>query len=80
MGASVPRRRVVITIPSEAYYRLAELAEAEERAVDQQASLLLKRLLVGATATVGHVSAERVDAQHDAGGRIPAATPAGALS
>ncbi len=43
------RRRLVITIPSDTYHRLAELAEAEERAVDQQASLLLKRLLTDAT-------------------------------
>ena len=42
------RRRVVITLPADAYRRLAELAEVEERVVDQQASLLLKRVLTGA--------------------------------
>ena len=42
------RRRVVITLPTDAYRRLVELAEAEERVVDQQASLLLKRLLIDA--------------------------------
>jgi hypothetical protein len=41
------RKRVLITLPSEEYRRLADLAEAEERAIDQQASLLLKRLLTG---------------------------------
>ncbi len=47
------RRRVVITLPPDAYRRLAELAEAEERVVDQQASLLLKRLLTCADLAVG---------------------------
>jgi hypothetical protein len=39
---------VVITLPPDAFRRLAALAEAEERVVEQQASLLLKRLLAGA--------------------------------
>jgi hypothetical protein len=39
------RKRLVITLPSDAYQRLAHLAEQEERVIDQQASLLLKRLL-----------------------------------
>ena len=42
------RKRVLITLPSEEYRRLVDLAEAEERAIDQQASLLLKRLLADA--------------------------------
>ena len=42
----MPRKRVVITLPVDAYRRLAEMAEDEERVIDQQASLLLKRLLV----------------------------------
>ena len=41
----MPRKRVVITLPVDAYRRLAEMAEDEERVIDQQASLLLKRLL-----------------------------------
>lgn len=39
------KRRVLVSLPTDAYRRLAELAESEERVVDQQASLLLKRLL-----------------------------------
>jgi hypothetical protein len=40
------RKRVLITLPVDAYRRLAEMAEDEERVIDQQASLLLKRLLI----------------------------------
>jgi hypothetical protein len=40
------RKRVLITLPVDAYRRLAEMAEDEERVIDQQASLLLKRLLL----------------------------------
>lgn len=49
----MPRKRVLITLPSEAYRRLVELADEEERVVDQQASLLLKRLLTGLHAPTG---------------------------
>jgi hypothetical protein len=49
----MPRRRVVITLPTDAYRHLAEVAEAEERAVDQQASLLLKQLLLGSSREPG---------------------------
>ena len=42
------RKRVLITLPVDAYRRLAEMADAEERVIDQQASLLLKRLLTDA--------------------------------
>lgn len=41
----MPRKRVLITLPVDVYRRLADLAEQEERVIDQQASLLLKRLL-----------------------------------
>jgi hypothetical protein len=41
------RKRILVTLPSDAHRRLATMAEQEERAVDQQASLLLKRLLTG---------------------------------
>jgi len=41
------RKRVLITLPPDAYRRLVDLADEEERVVDQQASLLLKRLLIG---------------------------------
>jgi hypothetical protein len=44
----MPRKRVVISLPADAYRRLEELAECEERVIDQQASLLLKRLLTDA--------------------------------
>jgi hypothetical protein len=40
------RKRVLITLPVNAYRRLAEMATVEERVIDQQASLLLKRLLL----------------------------------
>ena len=40
------RKRVLITLPVDAYRRLAAMAEDEERVIDQQASLLLKRLLI----------------------------------
>ena len=75
------RRRVVITIPPDAYHRLVELAEAEERAVDQQASLLLKRVLAGVTGSVAEVSPE-LDAanQGDADTASLAAVPTSALS
>lgn len=42
------RKRVLITLPVNAYRRLVEMADAEERVIDQQASLLLKRLLTDA--------------------------------
>ncbi len=42
----MPRKRVLITLPTNAYRRLAAMAENEERVIDQQASLLLKRLLI----------------------------------
>jgi hypothetical protein len=45
----MPRKRVLITLPPDAYQRLVELAGREERFVDQQASLMVKRLLVDAT-------------------------------
>ena len=44
------RRRLVITLTADAYRRLADIAEAEERVVDQQASLMLKRLLTAVPA------------------------------
>lgn len=74
------RKRVLITLPAEAYQRLTELANEEERVIDQQASLLLKRLLMSATVSAGDVSAERIDAQHCTDGCIPAAIPSGAPS
>src|SRR3712207_136552 len=40
------RRKVVVTIPREAYEALVSQAERAERAVDQQASSLLKHLLL----------------------------------
>ena len=48
----MPRKRVLITLPPDAYRRLAEMADDEERVIDQQASLLLKRLLTAATPSV----------------------------
>ncbi len=42
------RKRVLLTLPADAYRRLAAMAEDEERVIDQQASLLLKRLLIEA--------------------------------
>ena len=61
------RRRVIITLPEDAYRRLAELAEAEERVVDQQASLLLKRLLRGTDLAVGATYEQQSSADdHDA--------------
>ena len=47
------RRHIVISLPGMDYQRLVQLAEREERAVDQQASFLLRRVLAesdGATA------------------------------
>ena len=35
----MPRKRVLITLPPDAYRRLVELAEQEERVVHQQASV-----------------------------------------
>jgi len=45
----MPQKRVLITLPPDAYQRLVELAGREERFVDQQASLLVKRLLADTT-------------------------------
>jgi hypothetical protein len=45
----MPQKRVLITLPPDAYQRLVVLAEQEERFVDQQASLMVKRLLADAT-------------------------------
>jgi len=39
------RRRVVITLPIPDYRRLQDLASREERAVDQQASFVLRQAL-----------------------------------
>ena len=39
------RRRLLITLPSDAYRLLEQLARREERATDQQASFLLRRTL-----------------------------------
>jgi len=39
------RTRVIVSLPQTEYARLVELADQEERAADQQATLLLKRLL-----------------------------------
>ena len=39
------RRRLIVTLPRDVFRILEALAEREERATDQQASLLLKRLL-----------------------------------
>lgn len=47
------RKRLVITLADDAYRQLVALAEAEERGVDQQASLLLKRLLTPANSSQG---------------------------
>jgi hypothetical protein len=40
-------RRFVVTLPSEEYKQLRELADREERAVEQQASRLLRHTLQG---------------------------------
>ncbi len=42
------RRRLIVTLPGDAYRLLVRLAEREERAVDQQASFLLRRALAAA--------------------------------
>ena len=49
---TMPRKRVLITLPADAYRRLADLAEQEERVIDQQASLLLKHLLAAPASPV----------------------------
>jgi hypothetical protein len=41
----MPQKRVLITLPPDVYQRLVVLAEREERFVDQQASVMVKRLL-----------------------------------
>ena len=38
-------RRLIVTLPSDAYRVLTAMAQRDERAVDQQASVLLKRAL-----------------------------------
>jgi len=40
------RKRIVVTLPAEAYKRLTDLAARDERVIDQQASFLLKHLLI----------------------------------
>ena len=40
------RKRIVVTLPADAYKRLTDLAALDERVIDQQASYLLKRLLL----------------------------------
>src|SRR3989442_563924 len=43
------RRRLMVTLPSDDFRRLERLAERDERATDQQASFLLRRVLASAT-------------------------------
>ena len=40
------RRKLVVTLPCDAYGELETRAERDERAVDQQATYLLKQLLL----------------------------------
>lgn len=57
----MPRKCVLITLPADAYRRLADLAEQEERVIDQQASLLLKQLLAEPTSPVPGSMCGRAD-------------------
>jgi hypothetical protein len=41
-------RRLIVTLPSETYRVLSAVARRDDRAVDQQASVLLKRALAAA--------------------------------
>lgn len=43
------RRRLVITLPQETFRTLEDVAREEERATDQQASLLLRRAITSLT-------------------------------
>ena len=55
------RKHVLITLPLDLYRRLVHLADDEERVVDQQASLLLKRALLDSgskSAPSGHRDAD----------------------
>ena len=56
------RRRVIVTLPRDAYRLLEQLAEREERATDQQASYLLRRVLSGAQVTVQDAELEEAGA------------------
>jgi len=47
------RRRLVITIPSDEYRHLTDMADREERAVDQQASFVLRQALQQFVCTAG---------------------------
>jgi hypothetical protein len=42
------RRRLIVTLPGEAYRPLEQLAEREERPTERQATLLLQRAIAGA--------------------------------
>jgi hypothetical protein len=66
------RKRVLITLPADAYRRLVALAEDEERVIDQQASLLLKRLLADFPAPDAPINAE--DRHSPVGGQVGAPT------
>ena len=62
MNGHTRRRRVVVTLPRDAYRLLEQLAEREERAIDQQASFLLRRVLTGAPVTVQDAEREQAGA------------------
>ena len=55
-------RKLVVLLPEAAYRALEELAEREERATDQQASYLLRRVLSGAQVTVQDAEREEAGA------------------
>jgi hypothetical protein len=57
------RKRVVVTLPRDAYCLLEQLAEREERAIDQQASFLLRRVLSNPQVTVQDVERAEADAR-----------------
>ena len=49
------RRKLVVTLPGDWYLTLEAMAEREERAPDQQASLLLRRALQAAENEVASI-------------------------
>jgi hypothetical protein len=66
------RKRVLVALPPDAYRRLADLAEEEERGVDQQASLMLKRLLCREGDRLDDSLVEEADRRdQDPGQRLP---------
>jgi hypothetical protein len=61
------RRRLVVTLPSDEYRRLAVLAHDDERGIEQQAAFLLRRLLrVSPSATPSESSAAIGTAEYSA--------------